>query len=56
MAAGQDHSVFVRFAAGIQSHQQGGGPEGTLIETRDDSRGGLDAAAIAEMIEKVIFG
>jgi hypothetical protein len=44
------------FAAGIQSHEQGGGPEGTLIETRDDSRGGLDAAAIAEVIDKVILG
>jgi len=44
------------FAAGIRSHEEGGGPEGTLIETRDDPRGGLDAAAIAELIDKVLLG
>jgi hypothetical protein len=44
------------FAAGIQSHEAGGGPEGTLIETRDDPRGGLDAAALAELIDQVLLG
>ena len=44
------------FAAGIQSHEAGGGPEGTLIETCDDPRGGLDAAALAELIDQVLLG
>lgn len=44
------------FAAGIRSHKEGGGPEGTLIETRDDPKGGLDAAAIAQLIDDVLLG
>jgi hypothetical protein len=44
------------FAAGIRAHKEGGGPEGTLIETRDDPRGGLDAAAIAQLIGDVLLG
>ena len=43
-------------AAGIRSYKEGGGPEGTLIETRDDPSGGLDAAAIAQLIDDVLLG
>lgn len=43
-------------AAGIRPHQDGGGPEGTLIESRDDPRGGLDAGAIAKLIDLVVLG
>ena len=41
---------------GIGPHKDGGGPEGTLIETRDEPGGGLDAAAIASVIDEVILG
>ena len=41
---------------GIGLHQDGGGPEGTLVETRDQRGGGLDAAAIASVIDEVILG
>ena len=41
---------------GIRPHEEGGGPEGTLIETRDEPGGGLDAAVIAEVIDGVILG
>jgi hypothetical protein len=44
------------FAAGIKRHEDGGGPDGTLIETRDAPGGGLDAAAIASLIDTVILG
>ena len=40
---------------GIGPHEDGGGPEGTLIETRDEPGGGLDASAIASVIERVIL-
>lgn len=43
-------------AAGILSWEDGGGPEGTLIETRDDPGGGLDAARIAKLIDDVVLG
>ena len=44
-------------ASGILPYQDGGGPEGILIETRDDpSSGGLDAILIAEIIDKVLLG
>ncbi len=43
-------------ACGIGSHENGGGPEGTLIETRDEPGGGLDAATIASVIDEVILG
>jgi hypothetical protein len=43
-------------AAGIKPWQEGGGAEGTLIETRDDEDGGLDAAKIARLIEEVVLG
>jgi hypothetical protein len=42
------------FAAGIKPWQDGGGPEGTLIETRDRPGGGLDAAMIAKLIDEVL--
>jgi hypothetical protein len=41
--------------AGIRPWQDGGGDNGTLIETYDDERGGLDSAQLAELIGKV-FG
>ena len=41
-------------AAGIKPFQDGGGPEGTLIETRDETGDGLDAAKIAKLIDDVI--
>ena len=41
---------------GIGPHEDGGGPEGTLIETRDEPGGSLDAAAIASVIDGVILG
>ena len=41
-------------ANGINAHQDGGGPQGTLIETCDQSGGGLDAATIASVIDEVI--
>ena len=40
----------------IKPHEEGGGLEGMLIETRDDQGGGLDAAVIASMIDGVILG
>ena len=43
-------------ACGIGPHEDGGGPEGTLIETRDEPGGRLDAAAIASVIDGVILG
>ena len=41
---------------GIGPHEDGGGPEGTLIESRDQPGGRLDAAAIASVIDGVILG
>ena len=43
-------------AAGIRPSSEGGGDSGTLVETRDDPRGGLDAANIARLIDEVICG
>ena len=40
----------------IKPHEEGGGPKGTLIETHDAPGGGLDAAAIASVIDEVILG
>ena len=36
--------------SGILPCEDGGGTEGTLIVTRDDDRGGIDSAAIAQLI------
>lgn len=41
-------------AAGIVPHEEGGGTAGTLIVTRDDEVGGIDAKAIADLISEVI--
>ena len=41
---------------GIGPHEDGGSSEGTLIETRDEPGGRLDAAAIASVIDGVILG
>jgi hypothetical protein len=41
-------------AAGIAGWKDGGGDNGTLIETRDDEHGGLDAAAISKLIDQVV--
>ncbi|MYD97497.1 MAG: AAA family ATPase [Gammaproteobacteria bacterium] len=41
---------------GISPHENGGGAEGTLIETRDEPGGGLDAAMIGSVIDSVILG
>ena len=43
-------------AAGIVPYQDGGGSHGTLIETRDDPSGGLDANVIAKIIDSVLLG
>lgn len=42
--------------AGIKQWQDRGGPGGTLIETRDESGGGLDAGKITKIIEEVVLG
>ena len=41
--------------AAILPYQDGGGSEGTLIETRDDPGGGLDASGIAQIIDTVLL-
>jgi hypothetical protein len=43
-------------SAGIKPSEDGGGWAGTLIETRDDPGGGLDAVKIARVIDEVIEG
>ena len=40
--------------AGIVPHDEGGGPNGTLIVTRDDDAGGIDSRAIASLISEVM--
>ena len=40
--------------ASIFPYDEGGGEEGTLIVTRDDERGGIDAKAIADLIREVL--
>jgi hypothetical protein len=42
--------------AEIRPHTEGGGEQGTLIETRDDAKGGLDSAALAKLIDEVLLG
>lgn len=41
-------------AAGVVAWQSGGGEAGTLIETRDEPGGALDAEAIARVIQEVL--
>lgn len=40
--------------ASILPHDEGGGKEGTLIVTRDDERGGIDAEAISDVVRDVL--
>jgi len=41
---------------GIKPYDEGGGPNGTLIVTRDKPNGGIDAKEIAKLIDEVIRG
>ena len=41
---------------GTRPHEDGGGPEGTPVDSRDEPGGRLDAAAIAAVIDAVILG
>ena len=41
---------------GILPHEEGGGPNGTRIVTRDDPRGGMDSSSIDRLIEDVLNG
>ena len=38
---------------GILPREEGGGPNGTLIITQDDPRGGIDSSAIRRLVEEV---
>ena len=40
--------------AGIKPHEDGGGPAGTPIVTRDGGNGGIDSAAITQLIKYVL--
>ncbi len=42
------------YEASIRPHDEGGGKAGTLIITRDDERGGIDAKGIADLIREVL--
>lgn len=42
--------------AGIRPHENGGGPAGILIRTRDEEGGALDARRIETLIDEVILG
>ena len=41
---------------GIVPHEAGGGPNGTLVVTRDDPRGGIDSSFLDLLIEEVLKG
>lgn len=41
---------------GILAHDDGGGPNGVLIVTRDDPRGGIDSSSIRRLIEDIFKG
>ena len=41
---------------GIVPHEEGGGPNGTLVVTSDDPRGGIDSSFIDRLIEEVLNG
>ena len=43
-------------ASGVLPYEEGGGPKGTLVTTRDDPGGALDSAKIAKLIDEVICG
>lgn len=42
--------------SGILALEDGGGDAGTLIVTRDDDKGGIDAEAIAKLIRDQFVG
>jgi hypothetical protein len=42
--------------AGIRHYDEGGGPAGTLVTTRDEVGGALDASSVAKLIDEVILG
>lgn len=50
-----DEKLAGYLALGILPLEKGGGPNGTLIFTTDDSSGGLDAKHIADIIERHIL-
>jgi hypothetical protein len=41
---------------GILPHEEGGGPNGTLIVSQDDPRGGISSAEIDRLITTVVSG
>ncbi|TNE43157.1 MAG: RNA helicase [Deltaproteobacteria bacterium] len=52
-AARWERKLAAYRAADILPYEEGGGEAGTLIMTRDDERGGIDAQAISEMISEI---
>lgn len=42
-------------ANGVLPHEEGGGPSGTLVVTRDDPQGGFDSQSITQLL-KDLFG
>jgi hypothetical protein len=53
-AARWEEKLAAYRAADVLPHDEGGGDAGTLLVTRDDEGGGIDAKAIAEFIEDVL--
>ena len=53
-AAGWKEKQDLYRAHGILPHQEGGGPNGTLIVTHDDSVGGISSKAIGDLIKSLI--
>ena len=51
-----DRKAEIYAQSGILPPEDGGGAEGTLIVTRDDERGGIDAEAIANLIRRELVG
>ncbi len=49
-----EHKRKDYITAGILPYEDGGGPEGTLIETYDNPDGGLDSQHIAGLIEELL--
>lgn len=41
-------------ANGILPHDEGGGPNGTLVITRDDAKGGIDSKQITQLLDDVL--
>ena len=41
-------------ANGILPHEEGGGPRGTLIVTRDEANGSIDSSKITKLIKEVL--